>query len=87
MPIEEKLDLILQTVQDSFKETSERLDKVEDDMMDLRSTMNERFNQVDNEIKELKGMDEMILDEVERVHNILEKHKKDPIAHQKYLTI
>jgi predicted nucleic acid-binding Zn-ribbon protein len=94
MPIEEKLDLILQTVQNNFKETNERLDKVdsrldkvEGDIMDLRVTMNERFNKIDYEIKELQGMDKIILDEVERVHNILEKHKKDPRAHQAYLTI
>ncbi len=32
-------------------------------------------------IDELKSMDVMILDEVERVHRILDKHKADPSAH------
>ena len=35
--------------------------------------------------KELKTMDKMILDEIERVHDILNKHKRDKSAHMTLL--
>lgn len=33
------------------------------------------------ELKELKGMDELVFDEVEIVHEIPDKHKADNSAH------
>ncbi|MBQ7359967.1 MAG: hypothetical protein IJW63_07730 [Lachnospiraceae bacterium] len=37
--------------------------------------------QLKKSVAELKAMDELILDEVERVHAILDKHKEDKNVH------
>jgi predicted nuclease with TOPRIM domain len=101
MPENEKLDLIIQSLQiitERFDEVDERFDKVDErldkmderfdkvderlDKMDERlDKMDERFDKVDEQIAKLKFMDEGILDEVVRVHHILEKHIHDPNAH------
>lgn len=62
----EKLDLILSKL--------EILDSLEKDVNALK-------RQIMKSTAELKAMDEMILDEVERVHNILDKHKEDKTVH------
>lgn len=62
----EKLDLILSKL--------EKLDTLEKDVNALK-------RQVMKSTAELKAMDEMILDEVERVHTILDKHKEDKTVH------
>lgn len=62
----EKLDLILSKL--------EKLDTLEKDVNALK-------RQVMKSTAELKAMDEMILDEVERVHTILDKHKDDKTIH------
>lgn len=62
----EKLDLILSKL--------EKLDTLEKDVNALK-------RQVMKSTAELKAMDEMILDEVERVHTILDKHKDDKTVH------
>ena len=51
-----------------------RMDSLEGELVKFK-------NQVTKSIDELKEMDIMILDEVERVHRILDKHKADPTAH------
>lgn len=62
----EKLDLIISRL--------EKLDSLEKDMHSLK-------RQVMKSTAELKAMDEMILDEVERVHGILDRHKADQTVH------
>ncbi|MCM1040465.1 MAG: hypothetical protein NC434_14200 [Ruminococcus sp.] len=62
----EKFDLILSKL--------EKLDSLEKDVNTLK-------RQVMKSTAELKAMDEMILDEVERVHGILNKHKEDRTVH------
>lgn len=62
----EKLDLILSKL--------EKLDSLEKDVHSLK-------RQVMKSTAELKAMDEMIFDEVERVHEILDKHKSDKTVH------
>ncbi|MCM1156497.1 MAG: hypothetical protein NC392_14175 [Roseburia sp.] len=62
----EKFDLILSKL--------EKLDSLEKDVNALK-------RQVVKSTAELKAMDEMILDEVERVHGILNKHKEDRTVH------
>lgn len=56
------------------KETNQRIDELSTDISRLK-------RQVMKSTAELKGMDEMILDEVERVHNILYKHTQDTSKH------
>lgn len=62
----EKLDLILSKL--------EKLDSLEKDIHSLK-------RQVMKYTAELKAMDELILDEVERVHDTLDKHKADITAY------
>lgn len=51
-----------------------KLDSLEKDVNTLK-------RQLVNTTAELKAMDEMILDEVERVHAFLEKHKSNKGVH------
>lgn len=52
----------------------EKIEKIENDVNGLK-------RQMMKSTAELKAMDEMILDEVERVHGILDRHKADTTKH------
>lgn len=76
----EKFDLILAKL--------EKLDSLEGEMQDIKSEMQDIKKDVSSlrrqglkSTAELKAMDELILDEVERVHGILDAHKSDKAAH------
>lgn len=70
----EKLDLILSEIQD---------------MKTNMQSMNSRIDNVESQIKqtervlknEIRKECELVLDEVERVHDILDKHKEDKAVH------
>lgn len=66
----EKLDLIL-----------ERVIILDQKVTDLEKDIHTVKRQVMKSTAEQKAMDEMTLDEVERVHTILEDHRKDKSAH------
>ncbi len=66
----EKFDLILS-----------KLDSLENEIQDIKKDVSNVKRQVMKSTAELKAMDEMILDEVERVHSILDKHKEDKTVH------
>ena len=66
----EKLDLILSEMQDMKTE-----------IQDVKKDVHALKRQIMKSTAELKAMDEMILDEVERVHGILDKHKEDKSVH------
>lgn len=66
----EKLDLLLSEMQD-----------MKSDIQDVKKDLSNVKRQVMKSTAELKAMDEMILDEVERVHSILDKHKEDKTVH------
>lgn len=66
----EKLDLIL-----------EKVNGMDDKVSILERDLNAVKCQVMKSTAELKAMDEMILDEVERVHEILNRHKEDKTVH------
>ena len=69
----EKLDLILSRL--------EKLDLLENEAKDMKRDISAVKRQVMKSTAELKAMDEMILDEVERVHEILNRHKEDKTVH------
>lgn len=69
----EKLDLILSKL--------DKIDSLESEIQDMKKDINAVKRQVIKSTAELKAMDEMVLDEVERVHLILDKHKKDKSMH------
>ena len=60
---------------------SEKLDLILSEIQDIKKDMNTLKRQVMKSTAELKAMDEMIFDEVERVHSILDKHKADRSVH------
>lgn len=60
---------------------SEKLDLILSEIQDMKKDVNALKRQVIKSTAELKAMDEMILDEVERVHIILDKHKSDKTVH------
>lgn len=66
----EKLDLIL-----------EKISNLENEISDLKNEVKDTKRQQMKYVAELKAMDSMILDEVERVHEILMQHKKDTSKH------
>jgi septal ring factor EnvC (AmiA/AmiB activator) len=66
----EKLDLIL-----------EKVSILDEKVTGLEKDINSVKRQIMKSTAELKAMDEIILDEVERVHGILDKHKKDKSVH------
>lgn len=69
----EKLDLILSKL--------DKIDSLESDIQDIKKDLSNVKRQVMKSTAELKAMDEMILDEVERVHSILNRHKEDKTVH------
>ena len=73
----EKLDLILETLNGM----NGRIDRIESDIQDIKKDTGGLKRQLMKSTAELKAMDEMIFDEVERVHSILDKHKADKSTH------
>ena len=69
----EKLDLIISKL--------DKIDSLENKIDSLEKDVNTLKRQVMKSTAELKAMDEMILDEVERVHSFLDKHKEDKTVH------
>lgn len=65
-----KLDLILS-----------KIETLTGDIQDMKKDVHALKRQVAKSTAELKAMDEMVLDEVERVHLILDKHKQDKSVH------
>ena len=59
----------------------EKLRPVNEKLEGLENDINGLKRQMMKSTAELKAMDEMILDEVERVHGILDKHKADTTKH------
>ncbi|MCM1134525.1 MAG: hypothetical protein NC400_03020 [Clostridium sp.] len=55
----------------------EKLDSLESEIQDVKKDVGNVKRQLMKSTAELKAMDEMILDEVERVHSILDRHKED----------
>ena len=60
---------------------SEKLDLLLEKVDSIERDVNNIKRQIMKSTAELKAMDEMILDEVERVHGILDKHKADKTVH------
>ena len=91
----QKLDLIIvnmQGMQEEIKDIKDGMQGMQEEIKDIKDGMQEEIKgfkkdarslrrQVVKSTIELKDMDEMILDEVERVHGILERHKADKTVH------
>lgn len=69
----EKLDLILEkvtTLDQKVTTLDQKVTGLEQDMIDVKA-----------DLRRLHRDDKLILDEVERVHSILDKHKEDKSVH------
>ena len=60
---------------------SEKLDVLLEKVTSIESDVAKLKRQVTKSTAELKAMDDMIFDEVERVHAILDRHKEDKTVH------
>ena len=58
-----------------------KVNGIEEKVNDIEEKVSRLKRQVLKSTAELKAMDEIILDEVERVHDILDKHKEDKSKH------
>lgn len=79
-----KLDLLENEMQDmksGMQNMKVEMQDMKVEMQDMKKDISAVKRQVLKSTAELKAMDEMVLDEVERVHGILEKHKEDKSAH------
>lgn len=87
----EKLDLLLVKVGSMENDISglkedvsglkEDVGILKEDVSILKRDYKKLNNKLNKSVKELKAMDSMILDEVERVHAILDLHKADKTVH------
>lgn len=68
------LDQKLQPIKDEMQGMNQKV-------TDLEKDVNAVKRQIMKSTAELKAMDELILDEVERVHEILDKHIEDKTVH------
>lgn len=77
----EKLDLILSEMQGmkgEIKILNEKVSGLEKDMIDVKADLKQTERVLKNEIRKECGL---VLDEVEGVHDILDKHKENKTAH------
>ena len=87
----EILELILRKVNDiegkandiegKLNDIEGKVNGIEEKVNDIEEKVSRLKRQVLKSTAELKAMDEIILDEVERVHDILDKHKEDKSKH------
>ena len=70
----EKLDLILEKVSTLDKKIS----SLEKDITDIKADLKQTDRVLKNEIRKESAL---VLDEVERVHDILDRHKEDKTVH------
>lgn len=78
------LNLILSEIQDMktrMQSLDARMQRLETRVQGLETELRTFKAQTLKSISELKSMDETILDEVERVHSILDKHKNGKTIH------
>lgn len=73
----EKLDLLLGKV----GTLTDKINDIETELQDIKKDVNNVKRQIMKSTAELKAMDELTLDEIERVHEILHKHKADKTVH------
>ena len=84
MTQDQKLDLLLEKIDvmnSRLEKVEKRLETVENRLEVLENRVDVLEKKVDNSYYELRKMDVTILDEVERVHNILMRHLADKKVH------
>ena len=80
----EKLDLLLEKViglDQKVTGLDQKVTALDEKTTGLEIDLNAVKRQIMKSTAELKAMDEILLDEIERVHSILDQHKADSAAH------
>lgn len=75
--MDEELKVTLNSIISEIQKLSEKVDKMDENI----ETIKKDVKRLKKDTIKLQAMDESILDEVERVHEILDKHIADPKAH------
>ena len=79
----EKLDLILEklgALEGEITQIKSEVAEIKGEVSEIKGKMATKRQLMESTAK-LKAMDEMVLDEVERVHGILDMHKADKTVH------
>ena len=71
----------IQTLKDDMRGVKDDVQTLKDDMRKVKNDIYTFKRQVRKSTSELKSMDKMILNEVERVHIILDNHIKNKALH------
>lgn len=74
-----------QEMRSDIKQLQSDVKELKNDMVGVKSEiagMKSKITGLESEIIGLKEMDRMILDEVERVHDILDKHRQNTELHK-----
>ena len=71
----------MQGMQEEIKDIKDGMQGMQEEIKGFKNDARSLRRQGVKSTIELKDMDEMILDEVERVHGILERHKADKTVH------
>lgn len=74
---DKELKAVLDSIISEIHKLSEKVDKMDENI----ETIKKDVKRLKKDTIKLQAMDESILDEVERVHEILDKHIDDPKAH------
>ena len=75
------LDEKVSSIDERVSSLDEKVSSIDERVSSIESDVTKLKFQLIKSTAELKAMDEMILDEVERVHTILDKHKEDKSVH------
>ncbi len=71
----------MQGIKNNMQGMEDKMQNIEMEIQDVKKEAHTLKLQTMKSTAELKAMDEMILDEVERVHIILENHKANKAVH------
>ena len=74
---DKEIKAVLDSIISEIHKLSEKVDKMDENIETIRKDV----KRLKKDTIKLQAMDESILDEVERVHEILDKHIADPKAH------
>lgn len=79
--MDENLKLILETMNKGFQNINDQLQLVNQRLDGLETRMDSLEKELHDSVDELKSMDNAILSEVERVHEIIYEHVQDKTRH------
>ena len=71
----------IQDIKEDVRGMKDEIQDMKNEIKGVKKDVNSLRRQVVKSVTELKEMDEMILDEVGRVHGFLEKHRADKMVH------